>query len=39
VERYDGDSMIVLFDEVGYKNLLTEFVLDSGAMTVVDKEG
>jgi ATP-dependent DNA helicase RecQ len=32
VERYEGDSMIVLFDEIGYKTLLTDFVVSSGAL-------
>jgi ATP-dependent DNA helicase RecQ len=32
VERYDGDSMIVLFEEVGYKTLLTDFVISSRAL-------
>lgn len=32
VERYDGDSMTVLFDEVGYKTLLTDFVISSNAL-------
>lgn len=36
VERYDGDTMIVLFDDVGYKNLLVDFVRESGALTLAD---
>lgn len=32
VERYDGDSMTVVFDEVGYKTLLTDFVISSKAL-------
>lgn len=34
VERYEGDKMVVLFDDVGYKTLLTGFVVESGALTV-----
>jgi ATP-dependent DNA helicase RecQ len=36
VERYDGDTMIVLFDDVGYKNLLVDFVQETGALTLAD---
>jgi ATP-dependent DNA helicase RecQ len=32
VERYEDDSMTVLFDEVGYKTLLTDFVVSSDAL-------
>ncbi len=32
VQRYEGDTMIVLFDDVGYKTLDTGFVTDSGAL-------
>ncbi len=32
VERYEDDEVIVLFDEVGYKTLLTEFVLETHAL-------
>jgi ATP-dependent DNA helicase RecQ len=32
VERYEGDKMVVLFDDVGYKTLLTEFVIETGAL-------
>jgi ATP-dependent DNA helicase RecQ len=33
VERYDGDTMVVLFDDGGYKMLATDLVLDSGVLT------
>lgn len=39
VERYDGDTMIVLFDDVGYKNLLVDFVQETGALTLAGGEG
>ncbi|HEX6509659.1 MAG TPA: helicase-related protein, partial [Chloroflexota bacterium] len=32
VEHYEGDEMVVLFDRVGYKTLLTQFVVESGAL-------
>jgi ATP-dependent DNA helicase RecQ len=32
VERYEGDSMTVLFDDVGYKTLLTDYVVSSDAL-------
>jgi ATP-dependent DNA helicase RecQ len=35
VQRYEGDTMTVLFDDVGYKTLLTELVTDSGALETV----
>jgi ATP-dependent DNA helicase RecQ len=34
VERYDGETMIVLFDDVGYKTLLVDFVQETGALTL-----
>lgn len=35
VQRYEGDEMIVLFDDVGYKTLLVEFVKETGALKPV----
>jgi len=32
VQRYDADSMIVLFDDAGYRTLLTDFVIETGAL-------
>jgi ATP-dependent DNA helicase RecQ len=32
VQRYHGDAMVVLFDEVGYKTLLVDFVKETGAL-------
>ena len=36
VQRYEGDKMVVLFDGVGYKELLTDFVTQSGALTAAE---
>ncbi len=36
VQRYDEDKMVVLFDDVGYKTLLVDFVVESGALQAVD---
>jgi ATP-dependent DNA helicase RecQ len=33
VERYDGDTMVVLFDEAGYRTLDVGFVRETGALT------
>ena len=33
VQRYDGDTMVVLFDEVGYKTLDAEAVVEEGLLT------
>jgi ATP-dependent DNA helicase RecQ len=33
VERYEGDTMVVLFDEGGYKMLATDLVVDTGVLT------
>lgn len=35
VQRYEGDTMIVLFDEVGYKTLDVGFVTETGALQEV----
>ena len=32
VQRYEGDEMVVLFDDVGYKTLLVDFVEETGAL-------
>jgi len=32
VQRYEGDKMVVLFDQVGYKELLVEYVIETGAL-------
>ena len=32
VQRYEGDKMVVLFDEVGYKTLSVDLVADSGLL-------
>lgn len=32
VERYERDTMVVLFDKVGYKTLAVDFVIESGAL-------
>jgi ATP-dependent DNA helicase RecQ len=32
VERYEDDEMVVLFDNAGYKTLLTSFVVESNAL-------
>ncbi|MGH2448159.1 MAG: RecQ family ATP-dependent DNA helicase [Chloroflexota bacterium] len=32
VQRYEGDTMTVAFDEVGYKTLDVDFVVESGAL-------
>jgi ATP-dependent DNA helicase RecQ len=32
VQRYDGDAMVVLFDDMGYKTLLVDFVRETGAL-------
>lgn len=32
VQRYERDKMVVLFDDVGYKELLVDFVTESGAL-------
>jgi predicted transcriptional regulator len=32
VQRYEGDKVVVLFDDAGYKTLLTDFVVESGAL-------
>jgi ATP-dependent DNA helicase RecQ len=39
VERYDGDTVVVLFDNVGYKTLLLELVQEQGALEPVDSKG
>ena len=36
VLRYEGDKMVVLFDEVGYKTLAVEVVKERGLLTEVD---
>jgi ATP-dependent DNA helicase RecQ len=36
VQRYEGDKVIVLFDDAGYKTLLTEFVVESGALQPIE---
>ncbi len=33
VERYEGDTMVVLFDEGGYKMLATDLVVGTGVLT------
>jgi ATP-dependent DNA helicase RecQ len=35
VERYETDTMVVLFEEGGYKKLATELVIDSGVLIAV----
>jgi ATP-dependent DNA helicase RecQ len=35
VQHYDGDAMTVLFDEVGYKTLALEVVLERGLLEAV----
>jgi len=32
LQRYEGDKAIVLFDDVGYKELLVDFVTETGAL-------
>ena len=32
VQRYEGDAIVVLFDEVGYKTLALEVVLERGLL-------
>ena len=34
VQRYEGDKMVVLFDEVGYKTLDVELVIERGLLEV-----
>ena len=36
VQRYDGDTMIVLFDEAGYKTLAVGLVVDGALLTLTD---
>lgn len=36
VERYQGDEMVVLFDKVGYKTLLVDFVKENGALQMAE---
>jgi len=35
VQRYDDDSLVVLFDEVGYKTLALEVVRERGLLELV----
>ena len=35
VQRYEGDKMVVLFDEVGYKTLRVELMMERGLLDVV----
>jgi ATP-dependent DNA helicase RecQ len=35
VQRYDGDSVVVLFDDAGYKTLALEVVSERGLLTAV----
>jgi ATP-dependent DNA helicase RecQ len=32
LQRYDGDSLVVLFDDVGYKSLALELVAERGLL-------
>jgi ATP-dependent DNA helicase RecQ len=32
LQRYDGDRLVVLFDDVGYKSLALELVADRGLL-------
>jgi ATP-dependent DNA helicase RecQ len=32
LERYEGDTLVVLFDDGGYKQLATELVVDTGVL-------
>jgi ATP-dependent DNA helicase RecQ len=32
VQRYEGDKMVVLFDEVGYKTLSVDVVTENGLL-------
>ncbi len=34
VQRYEGDKMVVLFDDVGYKTLDVELVIEHGLLEV-----
>ncbi|MDP8951130.1 MAG: RecQ family zinc-binding domain-containing protein, partial [Actinomycetota bacterium] len=36
VQRYEGDKMIVLFDEVGYKTLAVELVKERGLLEIAE---
>ncbi|MGE5608951.1 MAG: RecQ family ATP-dependent DNA helicase [Bacillota bacterium] len=36
VMRYEGDKIVVLFDEAGYKSLVTRFVIDHKLLTAAD---
>lgn len=38
VQRYEGDKVVVLFDDVGYKTLLADFVVETGALTALIKK-
>jgi ATP-dependent DNA helicase RecQ len=35
VQRYEGDKMVVLFDEIGYKTLATNIVIEQGLLRAV----
>ena len=37
VQRYEGDKMVILFDEVGYKTLGIDLVLEGGLLDVVER--
>jgi ATP-dependent DNA helicase RecQ len=37
VQRYEGDKMTILFDEVGYKTLGIDLVLEGGLIGVVER--
>jgi ATP-dependent DNA helicase RecQ len=39
VQRYEGDKMTVLFDEVGYKTLGVGLVLERGLLEPADNPG
>jgi ATP-dependent DNA helicase RecQ len=38
VQRYEGDKMVVLFDEVGYKTLGVDLVTERDLLKIVRKE-
>ncbi|GAC1508312.1 MAG: hypothetical protein NVS2B16_04950 [Chloroflexota bacterium] len=38
VQRYEGGEIIVLFDAVGYKTLLVDFVIETGAVKSLEAE-
>jgi ATP-dependent DNA helicase RecQ len=39
VQRYDGDTIMVLFDSVGYRQLGVELVLERGLLAPAERQG